>query len=222
MDMIYSQAYFTICATSSSSSLISFLQRPPQPKLRLGLRPSPSNSIESSYLIMPFYTPWLRSEWSAAFQSNWNKSNWNTRAWTFQERTLSERLVIFGTYITHFECSGFYSNETGFTNKCCLKDRYTRNIKLSSRLSQPISDEVRARVFKEFRRTLSSFATADLTSHRDRLPALAGIARRVNELTGSKYHAGCWEDDFHHDLVFHLGKPPPSTAANPRHSDSEQ
>ncbi|KAF3760461.1 hypothetical protein M406DRAFT_72953 [Cryphonectria parasitica EP155] len=218
MDMIYAQAYITICAASSPSCQVSFLQRETKPILRLGLRPASSDAFESSYLVTPCHTSMLAHGW---FSADWDETIWHTRGWTFQERALSERLIVFGTHMIHFICSGFYSNETGYTDTCCANNRNAGGVTLPSSLSRPVSNEVRASVFGEFRGILRSVAEADFSRDRDRLPALAGIARRVHELTGSKYYAGCWEDNFHNDLPFFISCPPPLAAANPRDLDSE-
>lgn len=124
----------------------------------------------------------------------------------------------------HFICSGFYSIETVSTATCCIHNPGNGSaggIQVPSRLSQPVSDEVRTHLFAMSRSSLRDVAVADLTRDRDRLPALAGIARRVHELTGSKYYAGCWEDNFHNDLPFYIN-PPLSTVTNPRDLSSAQ
>lgn len=217
MDTIYAQAYFTICAASSPSCQVSFLQGAPKPRLRIGLRPASSDAFGGSYLMIPSSFKYIH------YQSDWDTHVWRARAWTVQERMLSERLIIFGTSMIHFICSGFYSIGTGSTDTCRMYNADTGVVKLPTKPLQPLSDQDhRAQIFQEFRKTLSSVARADLTVDRDRMPALAGVAKRVHELTGSKYYAGCWEDDLHNDLPFRLDNPPPSTAANPRGLGPEQ
>ena len=89
MDMIYSNAYFTVVAAAGSGSSFGLLgvghkARIPQPHTQIGKRmlvstlPNPRRVIKNS--------------------------RWNTRCWVYQEAVFSKRRFIFTAHQVYFEC----------------------------------------------------------------------------------------------------------------------
>lgn len=108
-----------------------------------------------------------------------------TRAWTFQERVLLARTIFVGNTGIFWECRSGTKSEF-------LPDGIT---------SYLVSDILRLDC-KEWNwcEIVSQYSRAHLTNPSDRLPALAGIARRQHEATGHHYLAGLWRER----LIFNL------------------
>lgn len=57
-------------------------------------------------------------------------------------------------------------------------------------------------MYRDFREAVRKYSSRSLSYESDRLPALAGVAKRVFECTGSKYLAGLWMEDLHIALLW--------------------
>ncbi|KAK3381818.1 heterokaryon incompatibility protein-domain-containing protein [Podospora didyma] len=89
MDLIYGNAYFTICAADGDSSDAGLLS----------LDPSEMDRPRRATI-----TPDLRLLVSKESESIIEASEWNRRAWTFQERILSRRCIVFVGRRVYFQC----------------------------------------------------------------------------------------------------------------------
>lgn len=109
-----------------------------------------------------------------------------TRAWVFQERLLSNRFIHFTSEEIFWECRESTwceceSRSLEWKHQRETKDRTIRG--------------------QEWQLIAQQYNNTQLTFEKDRLPALAGAARRYAELLGGwTYLAGLWEED----LVFGL------------------
>lgn len=115
-------------------------------------------------------------------------SNLSLRAWAFQERLLAPRTVHFGEHGALWECRvGVVSSHLpgGFD------DRTERK-----RLVRADDEEW------DWKEIVGSYAHTQLTVGSDRLPALAGVARRHAKLTGRHYLAGMWRETLVDQLVW--------------------
>lgn len=56
--------------------------------------------------------------------------------------------------------------------------------------------------FSKWRRVLERYSSRLLTNRSDRLPALSGLAKRIQALTGSEYAAGLWCRDLLRELLW--------------------
>lgn len=102
-----------------------------------------------------------------------------TRAWALQERLLPARTIFFGDTGMYWECrsgakSEFLPNEVPSTGR--------------SHLARPENKEW------DWQDIVAQYSRANLTNPRDRLPALAGVARRQHEATSRHYLAGMWRE----------------------------
>ncbi|KAH7356882.1 heterokaryon incompatibility protein-domain-containing protein [Rhexocercosporidium sp. MPI-PUGE-AT-0058] len=87
MDLVYGNAYFTICAADghdSSAGLCALFANRPQ--------------------LTAEYSPEIRLMSTQPAERYISQSTWNTRAWTFQERLLSSRTLIFVDGRVFFQC----------------------------------------------------------------------------------------------------------------------
>lgn len=193
MSNVFGNASFTICATSSMSCQDRFLSKRCEvlPVLNIRLRSEHciGGQSKSSYCMAPCSDNDL-------YRNNWLKelmnSKWHTRGWVYQELAMSLRLIIFTRQGIVFSSAENYICEDG-------KDSAWTRFRLGR-----IPDSTLAKSpFSKFAADVHEISTKQFTHQTDRLPATASLARRVADLTGSKYLAGLFEDDLARALLFH-------------------
>ncbi|KAF6789082.1 heterokaryon incompatibility protein [Colletotrichum sojae] len=111
-----------------------------------------------------------------------------TRAWTFQERLLPARTIFLGDTGIFWECRSSTRSEFLPQSFPWVTDR--------TRLVRPENEGW------NWQHIVGEYSRANLTNPRDRLPALAGIARRQYEATGHHYLAGMWKEHLAHQLLW--------------------
>ncbi len=186
---VYQHAYFTICAMSPPSCHQSFLARS-QHTFHLDFQSSLYSPARGQYTLhfaglcsgVPVYDSMLIDFYNSA---------WNNRGWVYQEQELSLRKLLFGQHMVHFECSRRQASENGeiFTEYGGIDWGRWTNL-------------TREQVYRGFREAIRKYSSRSLSYESDRLPALAGVAKRVFECTGSKYLAGLWMEDLHVALLW--------------------
>ncbi|GAB1317117.1 hypothetical protein MFIFM68171_07327 [Madurella fahalii] len=154
------------------------------------------------------------------------------RAWVFQERILSRRTIHFGTSEIMWECRSCYHCECGMiapttaltsatptatpmeditVEDLALSDNYLANqpslgdisVPRKAVLSKICSAGVSTiDVFNFWMQTVSEYSLLDLTWESDRLVALGGIARKVQQAMGFTYLAGIWLEDLPRSLLW--------------------
>lgn len=114
-----------------------------------------------------------------------------TRAWVFQERLLSNIFVHFTRDEIFWEC-----RESTWCECDSRKDRWINQRKKKART---INDQDWDAMAQQYNETQLSF-------EKDRLPALAGVARRYAESAGGwTYLAGLWEEQLPAALAWSKG-----------------
>ncbi|PVH71118.1 HET-domain-containing protein [Cadophora sp. DSE1049] len=112
-----------------------------------------------------------------------------TRAWAFQEKIFATRYIWYTDAEVQWECKELVACE------CSAFGRDPVNPILTALTGvDPFScwsDVVR------------QYTRRCLTHGKDRLPALAGVASRIQEQTGSAYVAGLWKDHLLQDLCWY-------------------
>ncbi|KIW99523.1 uncharacterized protein Z518_11262 [Rhinocladiella mackenziei CBS 650.93] len=116
---------------------------------------------------------------------DWFSSSWSTWGWTFQEEKLSTRLAYFGHSKVHFCCS----------NWICTEDRPTSGVvyeKLIIDLGRDALLPSQAQILMDFWRheLLPQYSQRQFTEAKDKLPAVAGVAKYIGDATGYDYVAG--------------------------------
>lgn len=102
------------------------------------------------------------------------------RAWSIQERMLSKGTLFFGCDRTIWACG-----------RCTVSEDDIEGARLDQGLSELREDNA----YYQWGRISSQYTDCKLTHESDRLPALAGVARKVADLVQDNYIAGHWEQD---------------------------
>lgn len=128
------------------------------------------------------------------------------RGWIFQERILSPRVLHFAKDEVILEC--VHGNtcqcfgewfQGRFGNRGLLKPHFSAQ-KLSSLKDQKDTETA----MESWREVLEQYSILKFTFAKDRVPALAGIARFFLPIFKGKYFAGVWEDTLAGTLAWHL------------------
>lgn len=190
MANIYENAYLTIAATSSrdpNGGLFS-PQRLRQELLcgrRFGADGAPY--LVSAVEDVPHPKP--RDESVKPLVRNWPLL---TRGWVFQERLLSPRVMHFGYPEMFWEC-----RETSL----CECGRLQESVK-SHYEKMAVGDSSQL-LRKQWWEMVQSYSALSLSSAKDKLPALSGIATKMaSRRPGSRYLAGLWSDSLELDLLW--------------------
>lgn len=121
------------------------------------------------------------------------------RGWVLQERILSPRTVHFTTNYIFWECcqNKCYS---GFVPSMPNRNHWKRTPALEHFSKLPMSNY-------EWKHITEEYSQTKLTYKRDKLIAIAGIARALQPIVRSRYCAGIWEKDLPHQLMWRALSP---------------
>lgn len=190
MASVYRNAYLTIAAGSASAASEGFLQRrhfagAQLPPFRTDWRTASGTGTVLAARIVP-------GRESHAHDSDEQELPLDQRGWCLQERELSTRTL------TYTELELYWTCMCSTTCECHTRDQFPRTGSGSGRdvvaftsIFEITANEAREKwIF-----IVESYALRALTNRMDTLPAIAGVASVIQELTGSKYIAGLWQDD---------------------------
>lgn len=183
---VYSQAFLTIAAASSTAASQGFIrERPPtrefavdwisddgSPTLVKGRLDPTGNFLVSHRPELP----------------------WSLRGWTLQEHVLSTRVVMFSDIEIQWSCQSSQHCE------CRGLDNFMHRFIYASihKMQSPRA------VYRYWQNIVASdYSKRELTQGQDKLPALSGIASVVSKQTGSDYVAGLWADNLIRDLCWY-------------------
>ncbi|GAB1311875.1 hypothetical protein MFIFM68171_02085 [Madurella fahalii] len=134
------------------------------------------------------------------------------RAWVFQERFLSPRVVHFTAAGIAYECVQRCSSDWSPTDSPA-PSKLVRGF-----WESPKAPADRSAFSGLWHHIVGMYSELNLTYDRDRLPGLAGIARRfaASNVQPGRYLAGAWEHTFRSDLMWYrkgdsssaYGRPP--------------
>jgi hypothetical protein len=208
---IYGNAFLTIIAAGASDkSHGCFISRTPDPHIcKLSLAENHSSEILAR--------PYDKKPFS-------QKAPIETRAWTFQEEALSRRRLIYGEEVS-YECKTCTFRERR-QSPSAVPELHTMWYPRSLIFSLPIKkintfihgnndgalsdwkpvetqETVRDHTILQWYLNLEfHFCGRLLTNDMDILPALSGVARRVQSLIGGAYYAGIWEANLPQGLLW--------------------
>lgn len=195
---IYGGSNLTLAIHLCEDSSESFLQKRQQPQHRvLGgniARIAYTDELsQEKRLIYLWKETEDQSKWKVGGHVNlmWGRSPWLDRAWTFQEWLLSPR-VLHIQQITQWECLQGNCNEIQhrFPARFPL-DRYPNLLDKNWTWMSIIEEFTRRKIGKD----------------EDRLPALAGLAKKYRDKTGYEYLAGIWRQELPDALLWHKEGP---------------
>ncbi|KAK3934081.1 heterokaryon incompatibility protein-domain-containing protein [Diplogelasinospora grovesii] len=131
-----------------------------------------------------------------------------SRAWCFQERILSPRVVYFCHEQVRWECRSCTTSEaalgpTGYYPDNTSQEKSRENNNNNNNGLGKDSSDPRS-MNDTWRRLVREYVELDLTYASDRLPALSGMAKHVQQTSGrtGRYLAGLWEDSLLEDLMW--------------------
>lgn len=208
---IYGNAFLTIIAADASDkSHGCFISRTPDPHIcKLLLDENHSSEVLARLYDIKRFS---------------QKAPIETRAWTFQEEVLSQRRLIYGKEVT-YECETCTFRErrqsplavpelrTMWSPRPLILSQPVKKINTfihgnnDSELSnwKPVEtlETMRDHTIVQWYLTLEShFCGRLLTNKMDILPALSGVARRVQTIIGGAYYAGIWEVNLPQGLLW--------------------
>lgn len=190
---IFGNAYLTIVAGSAADAHDGFLKTP----LRRSLPPYPMKYMkytkpeDSDHTYVDVGDCWV---WLRRLETPGPVS---ARAWCFQEDILSPRRIVYGSEQMYFKCQrGMFREDGSSESKLSMKkwDKFLMP-NAQSLLGEPKllpPKDVMLRLWYEM---LYPYTARDMTNPRDKLPAIAGTAKLVENIVGCRYLAGLWEDD---------------------------
>jgi hypothetical protein len=186
MASIYERAFVVLSASRSmdvhsglwTDALSSFRQRH-----RLTFRNASGHDISvyayAKHLVCQGSEGWI------------GKSMLRSRAWAFQERLLGTRNIHFSFHDLKFECRSGHECECG-TSSTAQYDNYELDNLLSEFHELGSNSEAASHLWQ---RVVECYSDRQLTKTSDKLPALSGVARQMEQAFGGNYLAGLWLKD---------------------------
>ncbi|KAF2179715.1 HET-domain-containing protein [Zopfia rhizophila CBS 207.26] len=130
------------------------------------------------------------------------------RAWVYQERLLSPRFLHFTPYELNWECREINECECGTASEEASfrapKARFTHALTQLRTLDGSKSVELDSTVPDSWRTIVKQYTTLDMTYSKDVFPALAGLSKEWQAVTGDEYLAGLWKSTFIRDMLWEI------------------
>ncbi|MCJ1424334.1 hypothetical protein MMC29_002221 [Sticta canariensis] len=202
MAQVYSNAYITICAANAKACSEGFLKS--SGEVKPGLGSSPGDGL----LKMPYKCQngdlgnvFFREE--SPYHSMWEPIS--KRAWTLQERLLSPRALIYGSRFL-WQCHTAQYSDGGIEDWSfdVLGSGHRRLLSGASGSMQSARQTGIGlqQVFQVWYHTVQEYTRRELTLPSDKLPAIAGMAKAVHDITGDIYLAGLWKSNLAYELMW--------------------
>ncbi|KAH7347363.1 heterokaryon incompatibility protein-domain-containing protein [Plectosphaerella cucumerina] len=194
---IYSNAYVTLCASSSQSCTDVFTERKGQ-LIQVPFISRRHNRISGKYVLRAVYT---RSEYIYGNKNptEWDtgKSHWANRGWVLQERASATRSIIFDDFSLHFECQHAvidFGVDSPRKPKSPLQPWYVRQEHFINALG-----DVPNLLSRWTWLVLSHAYNGEFTRPDDFLPSLSGLASSFKDVCPAigDNVAGLWTNDLH-------------------------
>lgn len=215
MGDVYKNATLTIVAASSSTVAGGFLNPRPSPEDFLLPLATLNGDIGTISLTPKEYGLQPREPLYS-------------RAWALQEFLLSPRLLIFGTREVIWQCTELISpvlpsHRSYDPNWPCKRIPMMQHAPVPQLISPALTSKpdqltlrTRCNIWQSI---VQDYTSRNLTMPEDRLPALAGIARELENTWGDIYIAGMWRSDLLSWLLWRSepkAVPAPSGEAQPK------
>jgi hypothetical protein len=140
------------------------------------------------------------------------------RAWIFQERILSPRVLYFTPSELSWECTTKMDCQCSHFEKAkTFEFAHIGFTKLSydKMLSGNLMDQ--QNVWHAF---VLQYSCLKMTFEKDRLPAISGVAKQMQQFRKQKYYEGLWEDSIVFDMSWYSGSKNMRSRPNQPHPPS--
>ncbi|OQU97804.1 hypothetical protein CLAIMM_03689 [Cladophialophora immunda] len=197
MSDIYEASYVTIAAdTCEDNTRPCLVQRPKRLRLEHQNTRGKAFTLKARKVSNHHEAP----EEDLAFRA---QGPLRLRAWALQESVLSPRILHYTETELTFECRSTY--------RCECNPSPSRKATTPGLLPNLLSTKHHAKIFRTWHRIVAQYSLRTLTVASDKLPAISGIAKKVQTATGSAYLGGLWNDNLVTDLLWasapHLESP---------------
>ncbi|KAM7195318.1 Heterokaryon incompatibility protein (HET) domain containing protein [Naviculisporaceae sp. PSN 640] len=217
MGKIYSNAWVTIVGLNSASCARGFLDGRWSDPAQLSRITSESEepdddkgNISDSNEEQQDLNEVIDPSTAWKFASALSKARWSSRGWTFQERALSTRLLYFDSLNVHLRCANFTFREGKHgpllgRQLAFLEPGDQANKEILHGHSQPDKKDLHREELLEAWRNIfvPSFGRREFSRPPDNLPAISGLARYIGEVSGYRYAAGLWVEEFWREVVWY-------------------
>jgi hypothetical protein len=180
---IYANAFLTVAASASENATKGFFR-----------------TVDPSFVGEPL--PGNSGVYVRLLTNTWNDT-WPLlrRAWVFQELVLSSRVVHFGPNEVIWQCQHAVKSQ-GRQSKSALS-KSIRDLERISRMTKDSQSE-NPDLANIWRDMVALYSQRSLTYSKDRLPAIAAIARMIQSLRpDDEYIAGIWRSSLCLDMLWH-------------------
>ncbi|KAK0649829.1 heterokaryon incompatibility protein-domain-containing protein [Cercophora newfieldiana] len=177
MTAIYQNAFITIAATASSSS---------EEGLRIRRQLAdhiPTPDPQETLAVRPRADPRVLRQ-SPLYE----------RGWTLQETVISRRVVHFASDQLYWVCQSKSMSEDGMHNA-------------DVRPLPRISGEIPSEAWDIWWSWVEDYSRRRLSFFSDKLPAIAGLTRKFEELSHATPAVGLWMEDIHYSLLWWPTRP---------------
>jgi len=202
MGLVYGNSRLNISATAAGDSTQGCF------KDRLGLTswPCPFVLFGQTCYLFRFPTPEEEIRGDPG-DARWDDQNFLARrAWVLQEQVLPRRSIIFSKNRLIWRCPTLSTNEKyplGMPRAPMASIDNSRFLHcMLNRLNFSMPKGPVIDSYTCWYRLVEDFTSRNLTYEEDRLPAIAGIAKRFGEAENDSYHAGLWRHDFIFGLLW--------------------
>ncbi|KAL8673381.1 MAG: hypothetical protein Q9168_002207 [Polycauliona sp. 1 TL-2023] len=212
MGDIYANAYATICASSAAGDDVGFFV--PRPDTTCGKLVSYDEDAPSADLRVRRIPRHYRSLKGIAFLGTKPMPEEGpsiTRAWATQEQILSRRVIYYCVDEIAFECNSLLACECGSLEELTGPDGpRDAHIMFDVSWDEPqyrrlfLDQQSPADLYTQWRGLLVHYTAKKLTKATDILPALSGIASKIQQSSGDIYLAGLWKNDLRAGLLWRL------------------
>ncbi|KAI8659159.1 HET domain-containing protein [Fusarium sp. Ph1] len=125
-----------------------------------------------------------------------------TRGWVYQEHILSRRFLHFGRRELMWECHSATRCQCGVIPKQPRSDYTTNQVLSVAKTGVDVTNKKsRRRMWYD---NVEAIMNLNFTYFKDRLPAAAGVAKRLAKEATGRYLAGLWEDCLIADLCWSI------------------
>jgi hypothetical protein len=214
MGLVYGNSRLTISAAAAANSTQGCFRE----RLGLILWPCPVVLFGQACYLSRYPKP---EEEHNGNPGDIERNSLTRRAWVLQEQVLSHRSIVFSKDRLIWRCPTLSTSE-----KYPLGMPHAPNISVDNHrllhclingITSFMPKDLEVDIYTCWYRLVADFTSRSLTYDEDRLPAIAGIAKRFGVTANDTYHAGLWRRDMALGLLWHpMTRSPANTTKSAR------